>query len=333
MKLPRLPHEVSALIEFYQESLEQLGAVCERTWHDRLQLVTEGPAAKLWNDDGALHEVELHFPPADDTGPRQAATEVFPGTPLTFRLAETLRASPVPIERAVLTANTASPPSAEVAEKRWHAQFPHSTRWRMETAFRPAHTFALLAVVRCEIHAIDQHWSLHRIALTLPDGERDEDLAAKFTFAQIEQAQSADLIWPAVPLDSIRALLCAAVEIETTSELSGIRARQENYLRREIDRIDHYFQTYEAELTARNKRSGTNTKLKATERLAAAKAEHARRREDQVKRHEIRIIPHLDALLLLAEPAWQTRLTFHEHNQTRSVEATFNPRARRWQLL
>ena len=334
MKLPRLPYEVSALIEFYEESLEQFGAVCERTWHDRLQLVVEGPAAKLWNDDGALHEVELHFPAADDTGPRQAATEVFPGSPLTFRLAETLRPAPLPIERAVLNnMQMASPPSADVAEKRWHAQFPHSTRWRMETPFRAAHTFTLLTVVRCEIQAIDQYWSLHRIALSLPDGERDEDFAEKFAVAEVKKTQTAGVVWPAVAADSVRDLLSAAVEIEMIDELSIIRARQKNYLRRELDRIDNYFQTYEAELMARSKRSGSNTKLKASERLAAAKAEHSRRREDQLKRHEIRIIPHLDALLLLAEPAWQTHLTFHEHNQSRSAEATFNPRARRWQLM
>jgi len=226
-----------------------------------------------------------------------------------------------------------SPPTADVAEKRWHAQFPNITRWRMETPFRATHAFTVLAVVRCEIQAIDQHWSLHRIALTMPDGERDEDLAAKFTFAQVEPAQNAGVMWPPVSVDSVRDLLSAAVEIEMIDELSSIRARQENYLRRELDRIDNYFETYEAELTTRSKRSGSNTKLKASERLAAAKVEHARRREDQVKRHEIRIIPHIDALLFLAEPAWQTRLAFHEHNQSRSVEAIFNPRVRRWQLV
>lgn len=332
MKLPRLPHEVGALIDFYQESLDQLGAICERTWHDRLQLVVEGRAAKLWNDDGALHEVELHFPAADHTGPRHAATEVFPGSPLTFGLAEALRPKPLPVERAILGTTTASPPSADVAEKRWHAQFPHSARWRMETPFRAAYAFALLVVARCEIQAIDQHWSLHRMALSLPSGERDEDLAEKFAFAQIETAQRDEIEWTVVSTDSIQNILSAAIASELTQELSSIRARQENYLRRELDRIDNYFETYEAELTARSKRSGSSTKLKVSERLAAAKAEHARRREDQVKRHEIRIIPHIDALLLLAEPAWQAQLTFQQHNASHRGDATFNPRTREWRF-
>jgi hypothetical protein len=333
MKLARLPHEPAALIEFYQQSLEHLGAVCERTWHDRLQLVAEGAAAKLWNEDGALHEVELHFPPADDTGPRQAATEVFPGSPLTFRVAETLRPAPLPIERAILAAVASQPPAADIAEKRWRAQFPHTTRWRLDAPFRANHTFSLLALARCEIQAIDQHWSLHRIALTLPHGERDEGLAAKFDFAEIAPPPASDVAWPSFPFDSLREMLCAAVEIEMADELSGVRARQENYLRRELDRIDDYFHNYEAELAARETRAGSQAKLKAADRLAAARAEHARRRDDQVKRHEIRIIPHLDALLLLAEPAWQTRVVFHEHNQSRSAEAVFNPRSRQWQLI
>lgn len=332
MKLPRLPHEPAALLELYQESLEQLGAVCERTWHDRLQLVAEGAAAKLWNDDGALHEVELHFPPAEDTAPRNAATEVFPGSPLTFRLAEALRPAPLPIERAILAAETSQPPAADIAEKRWRAQFPHTTRWRLDSPFRATHAFSLLALARCEIQAIDQHWSLHRIALSLPEGERDEDLAAKFTFAQIEPASAGDVTWPTVPLNAVREMLSAAVEMELAHELSGIRARQENYLRRELDRIDDYFHNYESELAAREKRAGGQAKIKSADRLAAARAEHARRREDQVKRHEIRIVPHLDALLLLAEPAWQTQLTFHEHNQPRTVKVIFNPRARRWHI-
>lgn len=64
--------------------------------------------------------------------------------------------------------------------------------------------------------------------------------------------------------------------------------------------------------------------------LAAAKAEHARRRQDQVQRHEIRVIPHFDALLWLAEPAWQATVSFLEGNQPRRVEAVLVPRARRW---
>ena len=39
MKLSRLSPEPAALVDFYQEALDHLGAVCERTWFDRLQLV------------------------------------------------------------------------------------------------------------------------------------------------------------------------------------------------------------------------------------------------------------------------------------------------------
>jgi len=53
--------------------------------------VAEGRAATLWNPLGGLHEVELHFTPADTTSARDAAREVFPGCPLTFQLAEALR--------------------------------------------------------------------------------------------------------------------------------------------------------------------------------------------------------------------------------------------------
>jgi len=91
MKLNRATHDPGQLLEFYEEGLSALGALCERTWHDRLQVVAEGRAATLWNPQGALHEVELHFMPSDTTSARDAAREVFPGCPLTFQLAEALR--------------------------------------------------------------------------------------------------------------------------------------------------------------------------------------------------------------------------------------------------
>ncbi len=102
MKLERLTHSTGAVADFYEEGLTQLGALCERTWHDRVQIVAEGRSARLWNHDGALHEVELWFPPPDDTEPREAAHEVFPGCPLTFQLAEALRPAPLALERLVL---------------------------------------------------------------------------------------------------------------------------------------------------------------------------------------------------------------------------------------
>jgi len=116
-------------------------------------------------------------------------------------------------------------------------------------------------------------------------------------------------------------------------ELNSIRQRQENYLRRELDRIDDYFTGYEQELSQRAARAHSeNTKLKASDRLAAAKAEHTRRRTDQVQRHEIRVLPRLDALLLLAEPAWRTTVTLARHGQTPTHAAHFVPRCRRWFL-
>ena len=64
------PTEPAALARFYEEGFAALGALCERTWHDRLEIVAEGEPARLWNSDGALHEVELSFSAADVTTAR-----------------------------------------------------------------------------------------------------------------------------------------------------------------------------------------------------------------------------------------------------------------------
>lgn len=332
MKLDRLAYDPALLVGFYEDGFDALGALCERTWHDRLEIVAEGEAAKLWNPSGALHEIELTFPPADATAARDAVREVFPGCPLTFRLAETLRPAPLPLERVVLADEArAHAPEPAVAEKLWRAQFPDTTQWRLAAPFKGDLHFSLIALARCEIQAIDQHWSLHRVAVALPDGEPDEALAREFSFAQAGPDAAAEAPWPAPDPARWQDFLRLALEGDLATELGAIRARQENYLRRELDRIDDYFAGYEHELTARAARSASqNTKVKTADRLAAAKAEHTRRRADQIARHEIRVHPHLDALLLVAEPAWRGSLQVERAHVARNVEAVLVPRARRW---
>ena len=332
MKLDRLAYEPAALVDFYEEGFAALGALCERTWHDRLEIIAEGEAAKLWNPDGALHEIELAFAPADATAARDAVREVFPGCPLTFRLAETLRPLPLPLERVVLAGEArAQAPEPAVAEKLWRAQFPDTTRWRLAAAFKSDTHFSLVALARCEIQAIDQHWSLHRLAVSLPNGEPDDSLARELSFAQASPGTEVEVAWPAPEPARWQSFLQVALEGDLAAELAAVRARQENYLRRELDRIDDYFAGYDAELTARAARSASqNAKARTADRLAAANAEHTRRRADQVARHEIRVHPHFDALLLVAEPAWRANVQVEQAHVARGVEALFVPRARRW---
>jgi hypothetical protein len=127
-------------------------------------------------------------------------------------------------------------------------------------------------------------------------------------------------------------VLQQALEQELAGDLARVRARQENSLRRELERVDDYFENYERELNARAARSSSqNARTKTTDRLAAAKAEHSRRRADQLARHEIRLHPHLDALLLVAENAWCARLRIERAHHAQEIEALFIPRARRWE--
>mgnify|MGYP006153115521 CR=1 FL=1 len=75
MKLPRLPYETGAVLDFYEDGLTALGALCARPWHDRLDVVAEGRAATLWNSAGALHAAELQVTAPDAAGMRDAARE------------------------------------------------------------------------------------------------------------------------------------------------------------------------------------------------------------------------------------------------------------------
>lgn len=333
MILSRLAYEPAALLDFYEEGLGALGALCERTWHDRLEVVAEGAPAQLWNPEGRLVENELLFAPADATSARDASREVFPGCPLTFRLAERLRPDPLLLERVILEPDSRlQPPDLAVVEKLWRAGFPETGRWRLITPFKACAHFSVVALMRAEVQAIDQHWSAHRLAFALPKGEPDESLAREIGFARLGKELPAEAVWPEPDQALWRGFLRQALEADLAETLADIRLRQEHYLRRELDRIDEYFHNYEQELSARVRRgSSESAKVKTAERLAAAKAEHARRRSDQVARHEIRISPHVDQLLLVAEPAWSATVNWERNRQPQTAElAQFVPRARRW---
>lgn len=330
MKLPRQPYETGPVLDFYEAGLTALGAVCERPWHDRLEILAEGRAATLWNPAGALHSAELLFTAPDATGPRDAAHEVFPGCPLTFRLAETLRPGTLPLERLALTGDLhPRPPEVAVAEKLWRAQYPDTKRWQLTAPFVADFHYSLVVLARCEIQAIDQHWALRRLAVSLPDGQLDEHLARALSFSGVSSGPNPNLNWPKPDPASWSALLQRALTQDLAEEIAGIRRRQEQHLRRELDRIDVYFENYAAELTARARRGDP---AKAADRLAATKAEHARHRADQVARHEIAVQPHLDALLLVAEPAWRAKLQVDRAHQALAISARYVPRSRHWVL-
>lgn len=331
MKIPRLDYDPASALAFYEETLSVLGALTERTWHDRLEVVAEGRAASLWNDDGALHQQELLFASADATGARDAQREVFPGCPLTFQLFEALRPVPLVLEKVVVSLGPRTHlPEVAVMEKLWRNQYPAARRWRLTAEAKPAFHFSLVAIFRCEIQAIDQHWSLHRIAIALPGGEADEPLAQESALLETGAAEETEIPWPRVELAQWWPMLKRQIEVETAPDVEAVRCRQQQYLQREIERLDDYFNHYEQELTQRASRAGGASTVKATERLAAARAEHARRRLDQVARHEICVRCHLDALLLTAEACWGAIIELEEQRATQILQASFVPRARRW---
>jgi hypothetical protein len=321
-------------LDFHDEGMRALGAVCERTWHDRLHVLAEGPSARLWNDTGVLHEVELWFPPAEDTTPREAGREIFAGCPTTFRLAEALRPTPLELERVVLRGEDSErPPDPEVTGKLWRAQFPETNRWQLASAFAATPHFSLLALLRCEVQAIDQHWSLRRVAVSLADGAPDAALVESLEFAELAEGVNSRIAWPHPNPTRWRRFLHEALEADLAADLATIRERQASHLRRELDRVDDYFEHYEAELASRAARTrAESTKLKSAERLAATKAEHARRRADQVARHDIRVRPHLEALLLIAEPAWQVDVRWEIRHQPHQGAPRFIPRTRWWMV-
>jgi hypothetical protein len=332
MKLDRISYSPGAALEFFEEALGSLGALCERTWHDRLEVVAEHRAAKLWNSDGRIHSTELKFAEVDSAEARNADSEVFPGCPLTFKATEALMSGQLVLDRALLDSGAhQKEPDEQIAAKLWRSQMPETSRLKFTSGFKRTFHFNLVAVVRTDIQAIEQHWFLNRLAIALPGGEPDLALAADLPLLELASNGSSPPGWPEPKPDQWGKQLENALMLELGPDLDDIKRRQEKSLRKELDRIDDYFDHYEAELSGRRKRSAAEAvKIKVEERIAAAKTERLRRRQDQVSRHEIRICPRIDGLLLLAEPAWEAETQFDRNHQSKTTRAIFVPRSRRW---
>jgi hypothetical protein len=333
MKFPKIPPRAEHLMDFFEEGLVSLGAVCERSWHDRLEVLAEGEAAQLWRKGGELYSGELNFLDAGSAETSNPEVEVFPGCPLTFQLVEALWHRLLPHSRVCLSAGLSEkPPSAEVAAKLWQAQFGVHIAWQA-SPFVPAWVFSIVQSVRCEVQAIDQSWSSHRLAFTLPDGERDSSL--EFALDQMIPVEPVGEKpdWPKLDRAALSDWIGQALNADLAPELSKIKERQELFLRRELNRIDEYFENYAQELTERaGRQRSEEAKKRSADRLEATRAEHNRRRTDQIERHTIRLLPHIDAVLTVAERGFSTKVQWRAGREERTVRAVFVPRTRRWRL-
>ena len=326
MNLQRIPPRPDNLIEFFEEGITALGGVCERPWHNRLEVLAEGDAARLWQPDGSLFSGELLFP--EDAGARDARRDVFGGCPLTFALAEALWTKAGRWHRFA-AATDAKPPPMDSAQRLWITEFGAAPQWRA-TPFVSAHHFSVVLTVRCEIQAIDQSWSCHRLAFSLPDGWRDTALEGSLDHLT-EAATGPAPDWPQLDATKSGQWASDSLATEMAHELAAVKARQQRYLDRELVRVETYFSQYEEELAERMARQRKpESKQRYEQRLDAAKADHQRKRAEQIARHAIRVVPHLDGCLILAEPAFRTRVHWVGGGTAHEVPAVFVPRIRRW---
>jgi hypothetical protein len=331
MKFSKISPRAEHLMDFFEEGLLSLGAVCERSWHDRLEILAEGDTARLWRKDGELFSGELSFRDAASVDTGNPDGEVFPGCPLTFQLVDALWHRLLAHSRVCLsTGISVKAPTPEVAEKLWLAQFGTRGGWQA-TPFVPAWIFSVVATVRCEVQAIDQSWSSHRLAFTLPEGERDSSL--EFALDQMSPLEPAGEKpdWPTLDAAALSDWIGRALSTELAPELTKINERQELFLRRELNRIDEYFENYARELSERLGRQRREEAIKrCADRLEATRVEHHRRRTDQIERHTVHLLPHVDALLTVAEPGFSTKVSWRAGREERTVPALFVPRTRRW---
>mgnify|MGYP000381771108 CR=1 FL=1 len=331
MILPRFDFDPGPLRELHQQALTALGADCDTPWHDRLDVLAEGAAAKIWDPSGGLVVRSMRFPPPAAPGLRNPDEEVFPGCPVSFHLAEAVWAGLSACGRAVVLPDLggSKPPDLAVLSRLWDRQHAAAAGARLGSV-RPAWHFTGVFGLRLELQAISQHWSAARVALSWPGGEQDAETERELFLLPIEPSPPA-VDWPVDGAGVLGPALLRAVESDHAAEIAALRQRQQRSLERELRRVNDYFSGYIRELEERASRKRTeSTRADYAARVAAARAEHERRIADQVGRHGIRVVPAIDSVLWLAERAWEVEVTVRERRETRSGAHRYVPRLRRW---
>jgi hypothetical protein len=327
MKLSRLAYDPAYLLDFYEEILGSYGCLCERTWYDQLFVVPGGPGITFWPAE--ISETNLRFRSTADSAAIDPTRDIVPGSPLTLSICETLLNQPA-VNRAALRTEDRKLPDTDLLERRWSNQFPGSVRMQITTPFVASAHFSLVAALRCEIQAVDQHWSQHRVAINLHDGEPDPQLAEQLVILE-PWRDPVSIDWPEFKPDKCRKGLLVALEREARPTVKSIKDRQAKYLQRELATVDRYYRDYEENLAGRLNRTRSDAgRSKMRERLEAARKEHQIRRIDQIKRHEIRVNAHVDGLLVVAEPAHRTRVRSFNQRQEHQQNAVWIPRTRCW---
>ena len=79
MKFSRIQPRGEQLLQFFEEGLQSLGAISERPWHNRLEVLAEGETALLLQNDSELFSGELYFHDAAGPASDIRGIQVFPG--------------------------------------------------------------------------------------------------------------------------------------------------------------------------------------------------------------------------------------------------------------
>jgi len=298
MKIERLIHAPGTWRDFFEEALTSLARCASARGTTAWKSWPKATAPAVESGRHASRNRTVVSGARNHHGAREAGKQVFPGCPLTFAWRKALRPAPLALEASRVGGRHGRPPARNRrGGKLWRAAVTRNQSLATRIAVRPG---AALLAARPDALRNPGHrtsiGSLRRVAVSVPKRRAGYSLAHPSTLRKF--ADNTDAFPgrsdPSAGGNSSR---CAEKALAPTSPRCAIARRK--HCGANWTCVDDYFRSITKwKLAARARAAGVKLRsLKAAERLAAAKAEHARRRSDQVARHEIRVHAHLDALL------------------------------------
>jgi hypothetical protein len=240
------------------------------------------------------------------------------GSPLFEHLVDAIRARGHRISMGVLPATLS--PAAEAAQLEVPIHAAAASQPEVKTAVHPIGRLLVRVLVRAGAAA--EELLVESAMFDLASGRQvDSGIAALCGPAgETQQMSPVGSQWlPEQPVDRLLALMVSDLEARLRPDFDKRRGEAERSLAAELGRIDAYYKSL------LEGPAGVGTDIKSAEERTAFEAEHRRRRDEEIRRHQLRATLHPVQLtrwgLLVQDATWQLATSAGRHGTFTATRA------------